>query len=107
LGWFAVAFYVFSGIFTALITVMDNGLELSWGFHTANNFFVVLIVSNTWQVLQTDSLFIDYSKPSAGWDLIVILAVLYPLMLLIYAKIYRWKGWKVRLLDSKNRNETL
>lgn len=107
LGWFAIVFYVLSGIFTALITVMDNGLELSWGFHTANNLFGVLIVTNNWQVIQTEALFLDTAKPAGGWDLIATLLVLYPLMLLILAKIYGWKAWKTRLFRPENSNKTL
>ena len=100
LGWYAVIFYVGSGLFTALLTVMDDGLELSWGFHAANNFYGVLIITNNWQVLKTDALFIDLSKPHASWEMIVILTLFYPLLLFIFAKLYGWKNWKERLFNN-------
>lgn len=100
LGWFAMAFYILSGVFAALLTVMDDGIELSWGYHTANNFMGLLIVSNNWQGLQTDSLFIDTSKPSVGIELVITLVVCYPLMVFLLSKIYRWTGWKERLLGK-------
>jgi hypothetical protein len=100
LGWFAMLFYILSGFFAALLTIMDDGIELAWGYHTANNFFGLLILSSQWQSLQTDSLLLDTSKPSVGWGLIVILAIAYPLMILLLAKIYRWKDWKKRLLGE-------
>ncbi|MES2555549.1 MAG: CPBP family intramembrane glutamic endopeptidase [Bacteroidota bacterium] len=100
LGWFAMVFYILSGFFAAFLTVMDDGIELSWGFHTANNFFGLLILSSEWQSLQTDSLLLDTSKPSVGWGLIAILAIAYPLMIFLLAKIYRWSDWKKRLLGD-------
>jgi membrane protease YdiL (CAAX protease family) len=100
LGWFAMAFYILSGVFAALLTVMDDGIELSWGYHTANNIVGLLIVSTNWQGLQTDSLFIDTSKPAIGIELIITLVVCYPLMVFLLSKIYRWTGWKERLLGK-------
>lgn len=100
LGWFAMLFYILSGFFAAFLTVMDDGIELAWGYHTANNFFGLLILSSEWQSLQTDSLLLDTSKPSVGWGLIAILAIAYPLMIFLLAKIYRWTDWKKRLLGN-------
>ncbi|HLP53833.1 MAG TPA: CPBP family intramembrane glutamic endopeptidase [Fluviicola sp.] len=100
LGWFAMVFYIVSGFFAAFLTVMDDGIELSWGYHTANNFFGLLILSSEWQSLQTDSLLLDTSKPSVGWGLIVILGIAYPLMIFLLAKIYRWTDWRKRLLGE-------
>ena len=102
LGWFAVLFYCLSGVFATLLTLMDDGLELSWGFHTANNFMGVLIVTNSWQALQTDALFIDHSAPSIGWEMPLTLFGLYPLMLLICSKKYGWNHWKSKLFKSDN-----
>lgn len=98
LGWFALVYYVVSGIFAALITLMDDGIELSWGFHTANNFVGMLLVTNKWQVFHTDALFLDTSKPSIGWDMPIVLFVAYPLLILAFAKVYKWTGWRQRLL---------
>lgn len=98
LGWQAIVFYVMSGVFAALLTLMDDGIELSWGFHTANNFFGVLVVTNTWQALQTDALFIDHSKPNFGSELLITLLICYPIMVFICAKLFKWTNWKARLL---------
>ncbi len=100
LGWFAMVFYVMAGIFASFITLMDDGIELSWGFHTVNNFFGILLVTNKWQVFHTDALFLDTSKPAVGWDMFVTLFICYPLLVLAFAKIYKWAGWKQRLLGS-------
>lgn len=104
-GWFAVFFYVFSGLFTGLITLMDDGIELSWGFHLANNIFGILVLTNDWQVLRTDAIFIDHSPPAAGWDMILMLVLFYPLMLFIFTKVYRWNNWKERLFGSTKETD--
>lgn len=100
-GWFAIFFYFMSGFFTALIVIMDDGLELPWGFHAANNFFGILIVTNNWQVLKTDALFLDTSRPEAAWDLVFILGVFYPIMLFVFAKLFAWNNWKARLFGGQ------
>lgn len=100
LGWFAIVFYMLSGVFAALLTIMDDGIELSWGYHTANNFMGLLIISNQWQSLKTDSLLLDTSKPSVGWGLVITLVICYPLMVFVLAKIYRWTNWKDRLVGK-------
>lgn len=101
LGLFAVGYYLISGIFTAFIAVMDDGIELSWGFHLANNLFGILIVTNNWQVIQTDALFMDVSPPVLGWDMYVTMFLFYPLMILVFWLVYRWKNWNKLLLHSK------
>jgi membrane protease YdiL (CAAX protease family) len=102
-GWFAISFYFFSGVFTSVIVMMDDGLELPWGFHSANNFFGILILTNDWQVIQSDALFLDKSDPSLGWDMIVTLGVYYPLMLFVFSKVYKWNDWKGKLFKSENQ----
>jgi len=101
LGVPAAVYYIVSGVFTSLIVVMDNGLELSWGFHLANNLFGIIIVSNEWQVIRTDALFMDVSAPALGWDMYVTMFVFYPLMILVFWLVYRWKNWNKVLLQSK------
>ncbi len=97
LGWGAIVFYLLSGWMTALLTTMDDGLELSWGFHTANNLIGVLFITNSWQSFQTDALLVDTSVPSMTWDLIVTMTVGYVIYVLIFAAIFKWKNWKQRI----------
>lgn len=100
LGWPAWVFYIVSGIFAALITVMDDGIELSWGFHTANNFIGIALISNDWQAMRSDSLLLNTGKPDILVTLFVTALVSYPLMIFIFARRYRWKGWKRRLFGK-------
>ena len=109
-----VLLYYFScGLFMALLTVLDDGLELSLGFHTVNNVFGALMVTNNWQVFQTDALFMDTSEPVIGFDLWVIVLVFFPMLLFIYHKVYKWKSWgkvlfeKIDLDDNVQKEEIL
>ncbi|MDR0801868.1 CPBP family intramembrane glutamic endopeptidase [Fluviicola sp.] len=100
LGLFAVIYYIISGLFTTLIVILDDGTELSWGFHLANNLFGIIIVTNEWQALQTDALFVDVSPPAPGWDMYVTMFLLYPLMIFVFYLVYQWKNWKKVLFKS-------
>jgi membrane protease YdiL (CAAX protease family) len=100
LGSAILGYYILIGIFTSLMAVMDEGIELGIGFHAANNIFGCLIVTNHWQVFQTDALWMDMSEPKIGLDLVVTLLIFYPLMLFIFAKKYKWKSLRQGLLTK-------
>lgn len=100
LGIGILVYYILTGLFTSLMAVMDEGVELGIGFHAANNIFGCLIVTNQWQVFQTDALWIDMSKPKIGIDLVITLFVLFPLMLFVFSKKYKWKSLKQGLLTK-------
>ena len=100
LGNVLILYYFASGLFMSLLTVLDDGLELSMGFHTVNNIFGTLILTNNWQVFQTDALFIDNSVPDIGWDLWIIVLLIYPGMLFVFHKIYKWRTWSDVLFET-------
>lgn len=99
LGLQLLVFYIGSGIFLGLISHMDDGLELGMGYHAANNIFAALILTNNWQVFQTDALYMDHTPPGFGWDAILTLLILQPLMILLFARVYKWKNWKEKLFN--------
>ena len=100
LGYGLLAFYIGTGFFLALITLMDDGLELALGFHAANNLFGALLVTANWTAFQTDSLFKDMAEPELGIGILAPLLVVYPIMTLIFARLYKWKGWKQKLFGK-------
>jgi membrane protease YdiL (CAAX protease family) len=102
LGYIALMYYILTGVFLSIIAVMDEGLELSMGYHAANNIFGALILTNTWQAFQTDAIFIDNSKPTFGLEMVLSLIVIQPLIILIFAKVYKWKDWKKKLFQPLN-----
>ena len=55
---------MFVKIFLGVLSIMDQGIELSLGFHAANNLITALLVTSTWTVFQTESILIDVSEQS-------------------------------------------
>ena len=97
LGIHLIWYYIGTGLFLGVITLMDEGLELALGFHAANNLVTALLVTASWTAFQTESLLIDNSEPSLGMELIITLVVIYPLLAFIFAKKYKWKNWMAQL----------
>ena len=92
--------YIGTGFMLGVMTLMDEGLELPLGFHAANNLVAALLVTAEWTAFNTESILRDVSSPVAGWDIWVSVLVIYPLILLIYAKKYHWKNWGNRLFGK-------
>ena len=95
-------FYIGSGLFAGIMTLMDEGLELALGWHAANNMVAALLVTADWTALQTHSLLKDISNPETmplGEVLIPVL-VFFPAILLIFANKYNWTDWKGKLFGS-------
>lgn len=99
LGIMAIIYYLWSGIFLGFLAVMDDGIELTLGYHIGNNLFAAVILTNTWNVFQTDALFMDQSAPHFSWISLVTLIVGQTLFVFLSAKIFKWGN-----LTSKFKN---
>lgn len=97
LGYGIMIYYIGTGFFLGILTLMDEGLELALGFHASNNLIGALLITADWTAFQTDSIYRDISDPVLGWDVLVPVLVIYPILLLIFSKIYKWTDWKERL----------
>ncbi len=97
LGYSIMVYYIGTGFFLGILTLMDEGLELALGFHAANNLITALLVTADWTAFQTESLYIDVSEPVLGWDVFIPVLVIYPILLFIFSKKYGWTNWKERL----------
>ncbi|MDB4292700.1 CPBP family intramembrane metalloprotease [Maribacter sp.] len=97
LGYGIMVYYIGTGFFLGILTLMDEGLELALGFHAANNLIGALLVTADWTVFQTESIFRDVSQPGLGWDVLIPVLVIYPILLFIFSKKYKWKNWNDRL----------
>lgn len=102
IGWITMVFYIGTGLLLGIMTLMDDGLELALGFHFGNNLMAAILVTSSWSALQTDAIFIYTSEENTNTILDIILPVLmvYPLILYIMAKKYKWKNWKDKLFGS-------
>ena len=100
LGYIVMVYYISTGFFLGILTLMDDGMELALGFHAANNLVTALLVTADWTVLQTNSVLKDISEPSIGYEILIPVVVIYPILLFIFAKRYNWTNWKQRLFGS-------
>ncbi|OIQ20134.1 MAG: CAAX protease family protein [Flavobacterium sp. MedPE-SWcel] len=99
IGYILLFYYVGTGFLLGIITLMDDGMELALGFHAANNLISALLVTSDWTAFQTDSLLKDTAQPSTGFDILLPLLIIYPIILFIFSKKYRWSNWKEKLTD--------
>lgn len=97
LGSITMIFYIGTGFFFGITTLMDEGVELALGLHAANNMIAAFLITTDWMVFQTDALFIDTSEPSVTWEMFMPVFVVYPLVLLLFSKKYRWSNWVEKL----------
>ena len=100
IGPIIMIYYIGTGLFLGIITLMDEGMELALGFHAANNLVGALLVTSDWSALQTHSIFKDISEPSAGFDIILPVIIIFPVLLFIFSKKYNWSNWKDKLLGE-------
>jgi len=97
LGYIIMVYYIGTGLFLGIITLMDEGMELALGFHAGNNIVAALLVTADWTVFQTNSVLKDISEPSAGVDVLAPVVVVYPIFIAVMAWQFKWTGWKDKL----------
>ena len=107
LGWGVMVFYIGTGFLYGITTLMDEGTELALGLHASNNIVAAIFVTTDWTVFQTDALYIDTSEPSIGWEILVPVLIIYPILLFIFSNKYAWKDWQEKLTGSVDKPHEL
>ena len=100
LGFGVMFFYIGTGLLLGIMTLMDDSIELSLGFHLGNNLMAALLVTTDFSALHTDALFKYTAKQNSSemlLEMLVSIAITYPIILFILAKKYKWNNWKERL----------
>jgi membrane protease YdiL (CAAX protease family) len=100
LGNIAMVYYIGTGLFLGIITLMDEGMELALGFHAGTNLIIALLVTSDWTVFQTNSILLDISEPAAGLEVAMPVFIIYPILLAIMAWKYKWTDWKGKLFGK-------
>lgn len=95
-----MVYYIGTGFFLGIMTLMDEGMELALGFHAGNNLITALLVTADWTVFKTNSVLKDISEPSAGLDVVAPVLILYPIFLFIMAYRYKWSDWSGKLFGK-------
>lgn len=115
MGNIILIYYVGTGLFLGIITLMDEGIELALGFHAANNLLGAVLVTSDWSVFQTHALLKNLSNPDVSFDVILPVVIIFPILLWIFSVKYSWENWKKKLTGKikieyksnaiKNENE--
>jgi membrane protease YdiL (CAAX protease family) len=109
MGFGVMVFYIGTGFFLGIITLMDESLELALGFHLGNNLMSALLITSDYAALHTDAVF-KYSGAENIADtldeMLVSMGIIYPIILIIFAKKYNWTNWKERLTDKIKDNQS-
>jgi hypothetical protein len=93
--------YIMFGLFFGITTILDDGIEVALGAHTANNVFMSIMVTNSSSVLQTPALFEQrHIDPWIDFTGLVVSALVF---LFIMRIICKWNDFS--LLWKKVRSE--
>ncbi len=91
IGYHILIYYITVGVVLGAIVYYDSGLELSLGFHAANNLITALLITADWQAFQTDAIIVDSNPPGNGiLSMLLALSMLFAFFLLLNKK-YNWK----------------
>ena len=102
MGWIVMVFYIGTGLLLGIMTLMDDGLELALGFHFGNNLLAALLITSDWSALQTDAVFryVGEEATNSLAEIIMPVFIVYPIILLILSKKYKWNNWKEKLFGK-------
>ncbi len=100
MGYGVMVFYIGTGFLLGIMTLMDEGLELSLGFHLGNNLMAALLITSDYSALKTDAIFKLSGKENSADtlnEMILSMVIIYPIILFCLAKKYKWTNWKEKL----------
>lgn len=104
MGYIVLVYYIGTGFFLGIITLMDEGTELALGFHAANNLISALLITSDYSVLRTNAIFKDLSKPEVGYEIFMPI-LFYLVLLVVFSRIYKWTNWKEKLIGSQTETQ--
>jgi uncharacterized protein len=85
-----MCYYLTAGMFLAIITFMDDRLELALGVHFATNFYGATIITYEGSVLQTDALFL--SGEIDPYLMLFGFLVIASITFYIFSSKYKWQS---------------
>ncbi|MFM7388989.1 MAG: lysostaphin resistance A-like protein [Bacteroidota bacterium] len=89
-GVLILVLYSALGIFLSLMTALDGGIEIAFGFHLANNLSSGLLVTSKEQALQIPALFsTDSGSLDAQGMLLLLLGLV--LFFIVFRRLYAWR----------------
>jgi membrane protease YdiL (CAAX protease family) len=80
--------YLLFGLVFGLASIMDDGIEVAMGAHTANNIFLCIFVTNSSSALQTSALYLQ--KDIYPWAEFAGLLIGSVIFIIVLKMIYKW-----------------
>ncbi|MFO0356957.1 MAG: lysostaphin resistance A-like protein [Sphingobacteriaceae bacterium] len=90
-----LTYYVVFALVLGAITLLNEGLELAYGIHLANNLISALTITSENSVLKTDAIFFVRSENAAA-ELVLAFCSLLAVFVVFWFK-YRWKNFSLIL----------
>ncbi|MDZ4663842.1 MAG: CPBP family intramembrane glutamic endopeptidase [Bacteroidota bacterium] len=88
-----LSYYIIFAFFLGAITLLNEGLELAFGIHLANNFISALTVTSQTAVLKTDAIFYAKSE-DAGAELVIAFCAIIVVFVVFWFK-FKWKNFSL------------
>lgn len=83
-----MTYYFVAGLFLALVTIFDDGLELALGIHAATNIYGATILTYAGSVLQTDTVFkVQTIDP---WMMLGVFVLSAVISMVLFHRLYGW-----------------
>lgn len=93
-GWpIMFTYYCLFALFMASLTLLDEGLELAFGIHFANNFISSILVTSQSSVIKTYSIF--ETSTEDPYQEVLVWVVMAAITFAIFWFKYRWKNFKL------------
>lgn len=92
-------------LFLGVLALMDEGIELCYGFHTASLLVQQLIFTSDNTSLKTDALYvsIETDTDTVNWLVFVPYLIIFPLFFYVCSRKYKWVGWREKLAGKIQR----
>jgi len=87
--------YIVFGLIFGIVTLLDDGIEISMGAHAANNIFLCVMVTSESSALQTPALYEQFNIHP--WTELAALVVTGIIFILILKAIFRWDSFSLLL----------
>ena len=82
--------YIMFGFMFGITAILDDGIEIALGTHTANNIFLSITVTNSSSTLQTPAVFEQVEiLPWVEFGGLVIACIIF---ILVIGRIYNWRN---------------
>jgi membrane protease YdiL (CAAX protease family) len=85
--------YLLFALTFGIASIIDDGIEVAMGAHTANNIFLCIFVTNSSSALQTPALYVQ--KNIYPWTEFISMLIASVIFIIALSVIFKWKNFSV------------